>query len=346
VAKSLSNLERFIQRVYRRLVVLRVLEGGGVGLLVAGTAAIILFSVKIYRGEAVGAAAGVMALLGGLAGIGWAIWRRPRPIDAALEADRQLQMAELLSTAWVMRIQVYYDKELMAAVLAMADARCGSRDASSVVLGRLGRRAWGSIGLVCALSVVLGLMSVNPIQSRALAGAAMAGAVANGPDKQPAGAQAFRAAGLRSEPSGAMAVDHPGGDEGGFNPSRNTSSAIEATGQAGRNTETGNAEGPGAGTGRSQSTGRIEPMVAAGSNSEPAGQEGVASAGTGATAERATTGNGPAGAMAGSASKPRVTPVWAAAGWAAAREQAGAAVRSGRVPAEHQDIVSKYFDRD
>ncbi|MCY2952324.1 MAG: hypothetical protein NTU53_10145 [Planctomycetota bacterium] len=347
MSESCANLKRFVSRVYWRLLVLRMAEAGGVGMAIGALSAIMLFFISDYGWGGVSLPVGVMMVSGAVVGGIWAILRRARPIEAAIEADRQLGLADLLSTAWVICGQGLGDKDLAAAVLAVAEDRCAGLGVSDVVLNRFGRRAWGGIGLVCALSLVLGFLSANPVESEAVARAAVTGPGIAGDERGRAGENSGRGATMRRNTVGVIGVDHPGGDEGGFDPSRNTKAVAEGSGRMGGGTEMANAEGTGTGAGRSQTAGRVEPLTSGGTNAARGSEGGVAAAGTGASMGNGNAGRGALGAAAGNESAGvHAAPAWRMAGWAAASEQAGAAMREGRVPAEYQDIVRKYFERE
>src|SRR5207247_1177225 len=103
-------------------------------------------------------------VLGAIIGLTWGLARRPRLIDAAMTADRQLQLADLLATA----LAVGSDVDPWArAVVAVADQRCRSLSPDAVVLRRFGGRAWGGIGLATALVLTIGALSSAPADSPA-----------------------------------------------------------------------------------------------------------------------------------------------------------------------------------
>src|SRR4051812_3143477 len=92
-----SSLERFVLAVRRRMIVVRGIERVGVGTLVAMIAAAPLITILIYRGESSVALMGVALLIGASAGSIWGMRQRPTILHAASEADRQLDLNELLS---------------------------------------------------------------------------------------------------------------------------------------------------------------------------------------------------------------------------------------------------------
>src|SRR5215208_349778 len=88
--ESPSSLDRFVRRVYRRLVVLRLLEWSGLGFAAACVTSLISILLLRNQHESLFLIGGAQLGLGTLMGLIAALLRRPRMIDAAVEADRQL----------------------------------------------------------------------------------------------------------------------------------------------------------------------------------------------------------------------------------------------------------------
>ena len=100
----------------------------------------------------------------GAIGLLAALLRWPTRLDAAMEADRQLKLADLLSTALSVRGSA--DTWAMT-VLALAEQRCRAVSPAAVLLNRWGARAWGGVGLATALVLTLGLVSTRSATSQA-----------------------------------------------------------------------------------------------------------------------------------------------------------------------------------
>lgn len=99
----------------------------------------------------------------------WTIGAWPSKQSAAAEADRQLNLADLLVTALQLKhkdpskpTDLFTD-----AVLAMANARCANLSPSTVALNRLGIRGWSGIGLSAALVLALVVLPLQPQRSDA-----------------------------------------------------------------------------------------------------------------------------------------------------------------------------------
>src|SRR5437899_7413367 len=95
----IDQLDRFVRAVHRRLVVVRALEGAGVGVIVASALAAMVTGAAIYLGKDASMFAAGAVAVGALAGLVWASLSAPSRLATAAEADRQLGLADLLSTA-------------------------------------------------------------------------------------------------------------------------------------------------------------------------------------------------------------------------------------------------------
>src|SRR5438067_2086033 len=146
----------------------RSLERIGVCILIACMLAAILAGVLIWRGESamnvIVACVGAGTILGLI--VGWTT--RPSLFDAAVEVDRQLNLADLLATAISIRrdqtvIADSLDHQWSSTILALAEARCATIANEALMLRRFGIRAWGGIGLCTAIVLTLGMFSSNPL---------------------------------------------------------------------------------------------------------------------------------------------------------------------------------------
>src|SRR3954447_16047782 len=155
-----SSVGRFVRRVYRRLIVLRLAEWAGVGFVAGCGLALVLIPLLRNRSESPLVLAGIITGIGAAIGLIAAALRRPGMIEAAIEADRQLDLADLLATAWMLeKSNAMEDFEL--AVLTIARDRAANLRPASVMLHRLGVRAWGGIGLAGALVLTVAILTAN-----------------------------------------------------------------------------------------------------------------------------------------------------------------------------------------
>jgi len=335
------NLERFIRRLHRRMVLLRAVEWGGIGALIGGVFAIILYAAAVYRGQSIGLTGSLLIATAVAAGAAWGILRRPGPIHAAIQADRQLALAELLSSAWLICTKDQSTSEVVQAVLALAEQRCARLAPADVILHRLGRRTWAGVALICTLSVTLGLMSANPVESPALARVTGADVAKGRTQASLIAASGQRNTSIRRTSS---TIGQPDVDEGGFDRSRNTSIS-RSSGGPGQGTDMANAQGTGPGAGRSNPKGGDTNLTPGATSAIANNGTGQAIAGTGASSSSDPARAASSGAVAGQGLAHGSSPVWQSSTWAAFRQQADIAVREGRVPPEYLDLVSKYFDR-
>jgi len=183
---------KFLQAVRRRLMLVRVAESIGVCCAIAAAAAVALIALLWWRGRS-GMPAAAVLVLGVICGWVLGMARRPTLLAAAMEADRQLGLHDLLGTA----LLACTEDDAPAsgwrqAVAAMAQEHCRRLRPSQIVLRRLGARAWSGIGLSAALVLTLGLLTSQPMETRAAIGAA---ANSQGSDSQSAeAADAFAVA--------------------------------------------------------------------------------------------------------------------------------------------------------
>src|SRR5262245_10160126 len=102
MARESGQLQRFLYQVHRRLVVLRILESDGEGVLVGCGIGVRLLPILLWRGQS---GLGLVLMLLGtfmLLAVIWRLLHWPRIVDASIEADRQLDTADLLTTAWLL----------------------------------------------------------------------------------------------------------------------------------------------------------------------------------------------------------------------------------------------------
>jgi hypothetical protein len=143
---------------------LRIVEGAGVGVVIASAAATALVSVMVWRGgdnawEVAGLALASGAVVGAIAGA----VTRPTALASAGEADRQLGTSDLLATALALRPRDDENDPWVNTVLALAAEACRRHTPGEVMVRSLGVRAWGGILLaVTFVAVLAALSSASP----------------------------------------------------------------------------------------------------------------------------------------------------------------------------------------
>ena len=346
-----SQLDRFVSALHRRLLVVRAAEATGLGALAGCAVGLVLIPPLLWRGaDAMTPALGTIGL-GALTGLAWALTRRPTWLQAAAEADRQLQLADLLGTALTVRKRSREsDRDLEAgpwlqSVLAVADETCRRHTPSEVILHRLNARAWGGIAVAAALVTSLAALTTQQPTARAAAsGARNPAYTGNDPSRLPEraheidatqpGGESARSQGTgpdSGEPRGAGSLpDSPPAASPSENPSKTT-----ATGDSGAGGGTGRARTPRGDDARIP----LAPSSAHSNGKQPAG-------GFGAAATQ-SSGDGAAyqGTVAAAAGGAAPAPPWKSPGWSDDARRAHEAIDAGRVPDARRDLVREYFER-
>jgi len=337
---------RFVGRVHGRYVLLRLLERSALGMLAGCMVALPLLAIVWWRGlPTMPVAMGALGL-GWLAGFLWGAIARPTGLEVAMETDRQLDWADLLVSAWSLREQAG-DDPWAAAVTAAADARCRVTSPGSVLLMKLGARAWGGIGLAAALVLVLALLPTYAAPSRAEENASSPLSTITGlgdaegmprvarsvsrrttAEQQPDDPHASRMTSADTEP-----------DES------NRQSTFTDQGHAKRDSLSSKTNGQGIGASHSNKSDRIglpSPKSGTYEIGDPAASR--VSSGVG----RSQAGSSVPGAASGAAGTGEIAaqlPRWESADWPEQVRRVGQALNSGQIPASYRDVIRGYFDR-
>jgi hypothetical protein len=160
---------KFISAVWRRIVLVRTAESIAIATAIASAAGLALTPILWWRGQSALSLALAMLLLGGMSGLVWGISRRPTRFQAAVEADRQLDLHDLLGTVHLLSHESAADDAWREAIAFISDNRCRSLSPSAVMVNRLGLRAWGGVGILGALLITMGLFTGRPIDVSAAA---------------------------------------------------------------------------------------------------------------------------------------------------------------------------------
>jgi hypothetical protein len=341
---SATSLQRFVRRVYRRLVLLRLLEWAGIGFAIACASSLLCIAFLRNRNESPLMLAAILAVAGAAVGFIGALLRRPRIIDAAVEADRQLNLADLLATAWQLE-KSPTSQSFESAVLLIANQRAATLQPRSVVLHRLGIRAWSGIGLAGALVLTVAIFSANPIDSEASSSPFFA---QNTADKKPSSANSVANNSSTAHRPPAIAQDHPGSDDDQALPGAGKTTDVATNSNQAQNNaiQSSNSDGTGTGAGQSASNPQKSNPLTTGTNSSRANNTGVASSGVGISGEN---GNSSAGnstsTSAGNSAKSPNAPAWKSDSWPTAQQAADSAISSGQIPPAYHDLVREYFKR-
>jgi hypothetical protein len=341
-----SQLDRFVSAVHRRMFLLRAAERLGLCLLGGCVVLFILMPILIWRSQATTELALITSGASLLAGVVWSLTSRPTKLAAAMEADRQLKLHDLLGTALLLK-QTSSRSEIEQTVLSQADIRSSQFSPSAVVLHRLGARGWGGIGLAVAL--VIGLSLMGPDSSRAAARASLTPRSWQDVelDNQNSNATHLLQTPDMRRPKVDTGTDDTDPLKSNMPDSNPSTVAAEHTTEAPPSDPGVATEGTGGGAGQSTAKsdpGKSEDPTASGSSKN--GTPGNETAGGGGTSIDNGSAAGKSGhtAAPGKAHKP--APVWQSQSWPADQESARSAIRSGQIPDAYRDLVRDYFERD
>lgn len=345
VRQKSREFEQFVRRVRRRFVVLRVVERVGLGILFACAAAIPLLLIALWLGQPAAPLAPAALLVGALGGGVWGILTRPTPLEAAMEADRQLGWADLLGSA--LSVGDRSDDPWARAVALAADERCRGAAARAVILNRLGARAWGGIGLAGALVLILGLMPTYSTLTQAQEGSHAPGSdmLSMHADQQASrfSTRAPRRTAIQAEPEDAgrdRVGEEPTADDSSKanqQPSSQAAKPHDSTGASnsrGAGSSHTNVKDPGALAQAQQNTG-----------SASANPQGAARDGSGRGSAFPSDATGENSGTASQESSAPAPPAWQSAEWPADVNRAHQAIESGQIPDAYRDVVRGYFDR-
>lgn len=332
-----SQFDRFVSAVHRRAVVMAIVERVGLALAAAAGVACVLAMAAWWRGVDVWPI--VMAIFGVsvVVGIAWGVIRRPTMLDAVMQADQQLQLADLLSSALLST-----SGDFGLAVCVMADRACGKHSPSEVMLARYGVRAWSGIGLAWATVIVVGLLAGNGVTSRAEEKGSL---LINGMP----GASKISSDPFSSSSTARRDVRTPGGREaasddhsqlgGPADPKQNSATAASSQGKSMTPANAGGQE--------SGSTGQssVDPTrTALSTNANPTSPLGpIPGGGDGASsASPAGLGESSTGRVAARPADRSAAP-WSSDRWPTDRDAALHAVQTGQIPDAYRDLVRDYF---
>jgi hypothetical protein len=321
-----ESFDQFLARVHRRAVAWGVIDRVGRTLAAAAMVSVVLVLAGAHRQMPTWPIIGAVIAFAGAVGIAWGLIRRPTRLDAAMEFDRQLNLHDLLSTALLSPAD-----DFGGAVRAMANAACRKHSSSDVVLNKLGRRAWGGVGLAWAMVIVVSLLATQSNSSQAEQTGANSPAsprLADG-SRRTMGGRNPTVGGQEATSDDHSRIDQATNDSGPAKPSNGNarkSSSTDGGGEHASQATSANAQLPTsnanyAATGLSQ------------------GDKGVGDGGT--TSIDLPAGRSGQGSASGTSNHP--APPWSSDHWPADRAAALQDVQAGRVPDAYRDLVRDYF---
>lgn len=322
----------------------RALEWTGIG--AAGGCAIALLVLPVLVGRGVAATGPVLALLGigAAAGLLAAVTQRRSLDAAAVEADRQLELHDLLATAWAVRGR---GDAWAGTVLALAEARCADLAPGQVVLKRLGVRSWAGIAAAVMLTVSAAMIYSTPRQSMA-SDSPFVSAERLERELDRLSDSHVRLPRVSQAPTGAA---DPASRQ--FDTGRNE--RTERNGESAGASD-GSQQAPAAGVGTGEASPERVRMPNAAIQQSRAGETAPDQIGTTESADaasgggsgdgRATGGDAPATGMNTATAAGTRVPAWRSDQWPAARDEAMTAIRNGAIPPDYRALVQDYFDRE
>ena len=349
------NTTRFLRSLHRRLFWVRLAERVGICVAAVAGIAMLMVPLLMIRGRS-GPGFCVTTLMGAtVAGFAWGISRRPSRLDAAMLADQQLRLHDLLGTAVLLaRSGMATADAWQTTVLALADARCRELSPSDVLFRRWGGRAWGSTGLLVTLAMTLAFLSVEPAPTAARQTAASfnlspSQSVHNLIERENANGPAASSVPRPFRPSPSVEDRDPSsGSEASAaqEAARNGSRADLPSAAPPGSTSNERDAGPGSATGRQSKPLAMPQANTAGTSSSPVATK--TASGGGATSmgllEGVTAGR--TGATAGSQTARPPSAPWQTATWSTDSHRAQDEARDRRLPDTYRSLISDYFRED
>ena len=353
-------LDRFVSALHRRLTIVRALESMALGVASGAAVAGLLIPLLLWRGSPALAPTAASLALGAVTGLIWGIGRRPTRLQAAAEADRQLNLADLLATALTVRPRGREsDRDAAAAgwlqtVASLADAACKRHSPSQVILHRLHARAWGGVALAAALVLSVAALTTQEPTARAAAGNAAGPPFGRRalPEPQAVERQAPHGRGpagaaSRSPGPGPQRAEDRGKSPAVRDDAADAASPSDASGQRGT---VGSDNGLGGGSGRARMPGKSDPAGPTDASTRRSASDGqgqpAGGAGGGAIIRPPGTDPISGGTVSGAPGEAASAPPWAGPAWADDARRAHEAVEAGRIPDARRGLVRDYFDPD
>ncbi|MGD0767178.1 MAG: hypothetical protein ABSB42_03040 [Tepidisphaeraceae bacterium] len=338
---------KFISAVRRRILLIRIAESIAVATAIASAAGVALLPIAWWRGQSALPMASALFLLGLLCGLIRGISRRPTVLQAAVEADRQLDLHELLGTILQLAASPA-ESAWRDSVAAFAENQCRSLKLkpSAVIVSRLGLRAWAGIGILGALLLTSAALTARPADVTAASSSALAYVPANSsqpPDAAPTN--------INEEPARTAArPPGPGGTDDDSNRAFPRNRSDDSTGGSvpRQNVQSHSANGlgstPGGGIAVIPAPMLPPEWPQTHNVNGDISHAGRVAAGTGQSDPRAPGDTN--STIASSASAVAHPAPWTTPGWPTDAAAAENSITTGRIPDADADLVRDYFQRD
>lgn len=337
---------QFISAVWRRILLIRIVESIAIATAVSAAAGLALMPILWWRGQSGLPLALALLILGATCGLVRGLSRLPTRFQAAALADRQLNLHDLLGTVYLLADLA--SDPWRESVGFISDSRCRSLRPSAVVVNRLGLRAWGGVGILGALLITLGLFTARPIDVSAATSSSESNPLAGPRMNQPPVAVADQATPRAARPPG------PGGTDDisnrGFEQDRPDDSQADALSKTdSAHNQSASADDSAAGGGATvtrshESPHQPPPIVDAANNLSHSGPAAAGAAQSDASAH--SPGDFGAASASPSQNINPPAPPWQADQWPSDVAAAQRDLAAGRVPDSDADLVRDYFQRD
>jgi hypothetical protein len=335
---------KFISAVWRRIVLVRIAESIAIATAVASLAGLALTPILWWRGESALPMALAMLLLGGISGLVWGISRRPTRFQAAVEADRQLNLHDLLGTVHLLSRDSATNDVWKETIAFISDNRCRTLRPSAVVVNRLGLRAWGGVGILGALLLTMGLFTARPISVNAASSSSESNSIVSPQNIQPPVALTNQSSQVATRPPGTGGTDDISNRGAEQNQSADTSHDSLSPPNAAQNHSTAGSDSS-AGGGAAITHSAQPPLEMPTSSSADIA---ITHPGQIASGQSDSHANIPGDSNSATASENanHQTPPWTSNLWPKDSAAAQTAINTGHVPDSDADLVRDYFRRD
>jgi len=330
-----EQLRFHLRRLARRWWQYRAAEAFGEALFIGAVLGLVVVPLMAWQGEPSWPVAGVMLMLASLVGGIIALQRKPTLLQAAIKADGQWKLDDLLATAITIdscESQTTLDPSMRHMVIATAAAELAARSRDPLILNRFGPRAWSAVGLSTAL-----LFSVTAICSHPL--------VLKAADRR-----AFSLKSNREPASPDIDFQHPDSTLSARTAPEEVSENRDVADARSVNSASANQSGdfiPGAATDGAKNSSSDDAIVA-GAEHDPdstARQSGDTAAGSG-RASAASVSDATAGGVVTQIKPPPPRPApWKSDRWETHRAAAMNSLAHDPPPAIYRDLIRDYFSR-
>jgi hypothetical protein len=334
---------RFISAVRRRILLVQIAESIAISIAVASAIGLAVLPILWWRGQSAVPLAIAMLATGCFFGLIWGISRRPSLLEAAIEADTQLNLHDLLGTV----MQIDKNPSTLAwqtTIAAFADNRCRTLHPSAIIVSRMGLRGWAGVGILGALLLTFALLTARPATVTAESSVLGYAPVESSPpmDTIP---RADDSSTSLSRPPGPGGPDSNSSRDFPENHIDNSMAESIPANNSSAPSSTGAGSSPGSGTATAKTPAPPPESPTVPNAGQPPQHSAAIADGAGMSNSPINVAGENNSKMASPGPAKRVAP-WTSATWTTDSAAATTAISAGQVPEEDTDIVRDYFRRD